>query len=488
MLGKQISENKKLLKILLLIATAVILVLFFILNPSGDNLGWFSVVPPVFVMAFILLTNEIILGLIIASLFACFMIFKGAFFTEYVGQFFGTLMNEDFVWVILVCGFMSALVLVIERSGGAIAFGNLIAKKAKTRKGVLLWTWLLGVVVFLDDYLNALTIGSSMPKATDKHKVSREMLSYIVDSTAAPVSVLIPISTWAAFAANLLEANEWAPEGQGMLYFIKTLPYNFYAWSAVLIVPLVILGVVPVIGRMKRAEERAQTTGVLAPPGSEKIDLRGDEKLNIPDKPRIINFFLPIIVLIIATIFFDVDLFMGSAVGIVFAFFLYVPQKIITIKEFMVLLVDGFKNMMFMFAIIALGYTFGGLLDQIGFIQFVIDNAKEIMNPQLMPFIIFLVFGITEFLTGSNWTLYIIALPIVIPLSMALGANTALSVGALLSAGVWGSHICLYSDATLITSAATGCDNYEHALTQMPYGFIAAGFSAILFLISGFIF
>ncbi|MCG8484685.1 MAG: sodium:proton antiporter [Clostridia bacterium] len=482
------NSKKKIGNIIFLAIMIVIAIAFLVQNPSPEELGWFTVVPPIFVLAFILLTKEVVLGLVLAGVMASIMYFKAAFFTEYVWLLYGTVTSEDFVWVMLVCGFMGSLINLIEKAGGAFAFGDFVAAKAKSRKGVLIWTWLLGLIIFLDDYLNALTIGSSMAKVTDKHKVSREMLSYVVDSTAAPVCVIIPISTWAAFVANLLEVNGWAPEGQGMIYYFKTIPYNFYAWVAAFIVPLVIIGVVPVIGRMKKAEERARETGVLAPPGSEKIDIKGGKEVEIPKKPKIINFFLPIIVLVAATVYYEIDLYMGVVVALIFSFFFYIPQKVVSVTEFIELSINGFKNMMLMFVIIAVGYTFGGLLDQIGFIQFTIDSASGIMSPQLMPFIIFIVFGITEFMIGANWTLYIIALPIVIPLSIAIGANTPLCVAAVLSAGVWGSHICMYSDATLLTSAATGCDNYEHAVTQMPFGFIAAGISAFAFLISGFVF
>ena len=484
----QTSNKGRVASIIFIACLLVIGIIYLIQSPDPDNLGWFTVVPPVFVLAFILVTKQVVLGLALAGVMASIMFFKAAFFTEYVWLLYGTVTSEDFVWVMLVCGFMGSLINLIEKAGGAFAFGDFVATKAKSRNGVLIWTWLLGIIIFLDDYLNALTIGSSMAKVTDKHKVSREMLSYVVDSTAAPICVIIPISTWAAFVSNLLEVNGWAPEGQGMVYFLKTIPFNFYAWIAALIVPLVIIGVIPPIGRIKKAEKRANETGVLAPPGSEKIDIKGGQEVEIPNNPKILNFFLPIIVLVGATVYYDIDLYMGVVVALLFSFFLYIPQKVVTVTEFVELSINGFKNMMLMFAIIAFGYTFGGLLDEIGFIQYTIDSASGVMSPQLMPFIIFIIFGITEFMIGANWTLYIIALPIVIPLSMALDANTALSVAAVLSAGVWGSHICMYSDATLLTSAATGCDNYEHAITQMPFGFIAAGISAIFFLIAGFIF
>jgi Na+/H+ antiporter NhaC len=144
--------------------------------------------------------------------------------------------------------------------------------------------------------------------------------------------------------------------------------------------------------------------------------------------------------------------------------------------------------MIYPLMLMVLAFLFAAANEQIGFVQYVITTAEPLMSPQLLPLIVFIVLGATEFITGTNWGMYIIALPIVIPLSMAVGANPILAVAAVLSAGVWGSHICFYSDATILTSAACGCDNFRHAITQMPFGFIAAGLSAIAFLIAGFIF
>ncbi len=398
------------------------------------------------------------------------------------------MMSEDIAWLFIVCGLMGSIIALIEKTGGAYAFGEWVATKAKSRESTLMWTWVLGLAMFLDDYLNALTLGSCMAPATDRYRVSREFLSYVVDSTAAPVCVLVPITTWAVFASRLLEVNGLAEAGQGMKFFIRTIPFNFYGWAATIIVPLVILGVVPVIGPMKKAEKRARETGVLAPPGSEKIDIRAGEAVQAPENAKIINFALPIIFLIAAMIYFDVDMMKGVISTIAFMFFLYIPQGLMNAEEFTDLCMKGLKNMLLPLMLMVLAFTFAEANDAIHFTEYVITSAAPIMSPQLMPLVVFLVLGATEFITGTNWGMYIIALPIVIPLTTSVGANPVLTVAAVLSAGVWGSHICFYSDATIITSAATGCDNFQHAWTQMPFGFMAAGISAIAFLIAGFIF
>lgn len=340
-------------------------------------------------------------------------------------------------------------------------------------------------MIFIDDYLNCLTVGSSMARVTDKHKVSREFLAYVVDSTAAPVSVLVPISTWAIFIGSLMVQHELAPSGQGVLYYIKTIPYNFYGWFAVFIVPLVIMGVIPLFGPMKEAEKRALETGVLAPPGSEKIDMKAGETFEAPERPNIWNFLLPIAVLIAATVYFDMDMQMGVLATLGFMFVYYIIRAVVSPEEFADSTIIGIKNMLFPLVMVVLAYLFAAASSEIGFIDYTISLGERFITPQMLPLVIFITFGITEFIMGISWGMYVIALPIVIPLAISLGANPFLAVGAVISAGVWGSHSCFYSDATILSSAASGCDNFRHAVTQLPYGLISAVLSAISFLIAG---
>jgi tetracycline resistance efflux pump len=458
-----------------------------VLSPDDEStFGFISALPAVFLLSFIFYTKRILEGLTLASLLAFFMTYKMEFFTPMSETLTEVLTDGDTQWLFIVCGLMGSIIALVERGGGAAAFGDWVSKRAKTRKSTLMWTWLLGLVIFIDDYLNSLTVGSCMAPVTDKFKVSREKLAYIVDSTAAPVCVLIPISTWAVYIASLLEQAGAAPEGEGIKFFIQTIPYNLYGWIAVLVVPLVILGIIPVFGPMKEAERRASEDGILAPPGSDKIDIHSGATVKKPSTPRIFNFFLPIIFLICSTIYFDIDMQLGVLSTVAFMFLLYIPQGLMGPEEFFDTCIVGIKQMLFPLLMVVLALTFANINEKIGFLTYVIDTAKVYMTPEMMPFIIFIVLGITEFIMGLSWGMYAIAVPIVIPLAIAIGANPLVAIGAVCSAGVWGSHICFYSDATILSSAATGCDNYRHAVTQMPYGFLGALLTGIGFLIIGF--
>lgn len=459
--------------------------------------GIFSLVPAIFLIIYIFATQRILEALILSSLIGFIMVSRPAVqsgeswiantFSNFSDGLLNVMMSEDIAWLIIVCGLMGSIISLIEKAGGSYAFGEWIAAKAKTRKSSLMCTWFLGVVVFIDDYLNSLTVGSCMTTLTDKHKVPREFLSYVVDSTAAPLCVVIPISTWAVFCSRILESNGWAPQGEGMLYFIKTIPYNFYGWIAALMVPLVIFGIIPVFGPMKQAFHRVAQGGPLAPAGSEKIDIRAGKNNVVPTNPKMFNLFVPIAVLIISTVIMNFDMQMGVLATLVYMFISYMWQGVMTAEEFWDVSLEGLKNMMMPILLMILAFLFAEVNEQIHFTYFVITSATKVITPALLPLIVFIALAITEFITGTNWGMYIIALPIVIPLAQNLGADVTLAVSAVLSAGVFGSHICFYSDATVITSSATGCNNFDHAFTQAPYGLLAAAISAIFFLISGFV-
>lgn len=476
----------------LIIGALIVMVATFFavqfLPENPEDLGIISTIPAVFLIVYIFFTKRILEALTLSALMGLIIAHKGGFFAAFNDSLMRVLMGDTMAWLFIVCGLMGSIIALIEKAGGAFAFGEWVVSRAKTRKSTLIWTWLLGVAIFIDDYLNSLTVGSCMAPVTDKHKVPREMLAYVVNSTAAPVCILVPISTWAVFVAALLEENGLAPAGEGMSYFIKTIPFNFYGWFAVFIVPLVILGVIPVFGPMKNAEKRARETGVLAPKGSERIDIKAGEKMEIPERANVWNFFLPIIFLVASTIYFEIDMMKGVITTLAFMFFLYIPQKIMNAQDFADYSVKGIKNMLFPLLLMVLAFTFADVNKQIGFTDYVIAQAVVFMSPQLLPFILFIVLTITEFITGTNWGMYVIALPIVIPLSAAIGADPIIAVAAVLSAGVFGSHICFYSDATILSASAAGCENFQHSITQMPFGFLAAGLTAISFLISGYVF
>ena len=385
------------------------------------------------------------------------------------------MMDETIAWVIIVCGLMGSLITLLMRVGAASAFSRALSSKAQNSTSALLYTWLLGLVVFIDDYLNALAVGSSMRKVTDKFKVSREMLAYVVDSTAAPICVLVPVSTWAVFYAGLFMDAGYAESGQGMALYISAIPYMVYPIAAMLLVPLVAVGIVPALGMMKSAQQRAAEGSAPLP-----IDDNEEESLvDTEDRVRIYHFVLPIVALLGFSIWYDLDVQIGVIMSVAVTIILFGAQRLMAWTQMFDAVIDGIKIMLPALTMVVMAFVFKEVNDQLGLATYVIENVAPLMTPLMFPALTFLAMALISFATGSSWGVFAIAIPIILPLAETVGVSIPLAIGALVSASAFGSHACFYSDATVLAAQGSGCDVMDHALTQIPYALIAAAISCV---------
>jgi hypothetical protein len=239
-----------------------------------ENADWgaASLIPTLLVFGLAIWTRRPIESLLSGALLGLAMLHGTGFVAALADTSVDVMTDPDVAWVILVCGLMGGVIGLLLRTAATRAFTNRIAAGVGSARGALLASWVLGIFMFVDDYLNSLAVGAAMRDITDRFQVARERLAYVVDSTAAPISVIIPYSTWGAFFGGLLVANGLAPEGEGLKVYISAIPYMFYAWAAVLIVPLVVWGVIPSLGAMRSADRRARETGVLVPPEAAHIE------------------------------------------------------------------------------------------------------------------------------------------------------------------------------------------------------------------------
>ena len=441
--------------------------------------------PAAFLLVYIFATKRIIEALSLATLLGCVMTYKAGFFTPLNEVLLGVLVNEDMAWVVIVCGLMGGIVAVIVKSGGGRAFSNLAAKLAGTERRTLFATMLCSLLLSVDDYLNVLTTGSCMTPVNDRFRTPREMVAYTIDTTAAPACILNPISTWAVFVGGLMVANGLGEPGKQVLTYIKLIPYNFYAIAALIVLILVIAGVIPHIGPMRNAYKRVDAGGPLQPEGSAGQDARaGEREPGPPGDPKLRDFFVPVAALIASTILFGFDMQKGVIFTVAFNFIFFFIRGMAPL-DYVEEVLRGLKNMVMPLVLVFLSFAFAEVCKRIGFVDFVVDAAVRKISAPMLPFAVFIAFTFTEFIMGISWGLYVIALPIVIPVALSVGVDPLLAVGAVTSAGVWGSHCCFYSDATILTSAVTGCDNFRHAVTQLPYGAIAGVLSAAGYLILG---
>jgi Na+/H+ antiporter NhaC len=422
-----------------------------------DHYGLLSLLPTVVVITTAVLTHRPVAALLTGVVIGILLLDPTSAVSTFSEIMLEVMQDETIGWVIMVCGLMGSLIYILIKTGGASAFARKMAEHANTRNKSMLVTWFLGMVLFIDDYLNAIAIGNSMKKVTDRFKVSRAMLSYVVDSTAAPTCVLVPISTWAVFFAAVLETTGSAAVGEGMMMYISGIPFMFYPIIALLLVPLV----APV----------DQIEVVDGP-----VDENGQPRSNIW------VFLVPLLALIGFSWYFDIDLLRGIIATLAVTIPLVVMMKLLGAYAALDAVLDGFKIMIPPLAIVVVAFMFKTVNDQLGLPQYVIESVQPLMSPLLYPVIVFLTMALVSFATGSSWGVFAIAIPIVMPLGAAMDVPTALTIGALLSASSFGSHACFYGDATVLSAQSSGINVMEHALTQLPYAVIAATLAAIAYV------
>lgn len=445
--------------------------------------GAIILVPTLVVFVLAILTHRPIESLITGSLVGLVMIHGSGFIGGFAETSLRVMMDETVAWVILVCGFMGSLIAIFVRTGATKSFTARMTDVVTSGKSALLATWGLGILMFVDDYLNSLAVGSAMRSLTDKYKISREKLAYVVDSTAAPISVIIPFSTWGVFFAGLIVANGIAPEGEGLDYYIGAIPYMLYAWVAVLMVPVVIAGAIPSLGPMKAAEARAQSTGQTVPPEAAHIE-QANLSIQPRDdiKPRISMFLVPMTVLVLATLYFDKDFLVGIYIALGGTAIFIIASRMMDMQDTFDTIIDGFKTMVEPLGVLVAAFILKDVNDVLGLAPFVVQSMQPILTPESLPAVIFVSMAAVSFMTGSNWGVFVIVLPIVTALANNLGADMTVVIGATLSASTFGSHACFYSDATVLTAQASGCTPFQHAITQFPYALIAAAISVAGYL------
>lgn len=480
------------------------------------NVGFLSVIPPIIAIALALLTKEVISSLIIGILSGTFIyalntatggIISIITRTADVTMSLMASKMADNTAILLFLGLLGALVTVITKAGGSKAYGEWASKKIKTRVGAQLSTALLGLVIFIDDYFNCLTIGTVMRPVTDKHKISHAKLAYIIDATAAPVCIIAPISSWAASVISQMEGTGL----DGMNSFIQTIPYNLYALLTIIMV--IVLSVSKLeFGPMAKFEEDALQRGILD--SSERAGNNDDElsRIKISSKGRVSDLIIPIIVLIILSIlsmlyiggYFNGNMTLAEGFGntdagpalalagfgaIIFTFFLFVPRKVISFKEFMDGITTGVKTMVSAYIILILAWTISGVCrDLLSTGQYVGNLvATSNMPTALIPVIIFAVAGFLSFSMGTSWGTFGILIPIIAVVCQAVAPQlTIIALSATLAGSIFGDHCSPISDTTILSSTGANCNHIDHVATQIPYTVVVAACCAIGYIIAGF--
>lgn len=468
---------------------------------------FWALVPAIVAIGLALITKEVYSSLFVGILMGA-LLYSGFQFELTITHIFsdgiiGVLSDSYNVGILVFLVILGAMVSLMNKAGGSAAFGQFAASHIKNRVGAQLATILLGVLIFIDDYFNCLTVGSVMRPVTDKFKVSRAKLSYLIDATAAPVCIIAPISSWAAAVTGFVEGED------GFSIFIRAIPYNFYAiLTIVMMVGMVVMRTE--FGKMKEHEKNAARKGDLFTTEGRPYENTKEEKIST--KGGVIDLLIPIAALIVCCVigmiytggFFEgvgfveafsnsdasLGLTLGSFFGLIITIILYQIRRVLSFKECMDCIPEGFRAMVPAILILTFAWTLKAMTDSLGADLYVAglvqSSAGAFMN--FLPAIIFVVGCFLAFATGTSWGTFGILIPIVVAVFQNGDPQMMImSISACMAGAVCGDHCSPISDTTIMASAGAQCEHVNHVTTQLPYAVLAAVVSFVTYIVAGFV-
>lgn len=466
-----------------------------------------ALLPPLVAIVLALITKEVysslFVGIVVGALIYSGFKFEGTVTQIFEGGIIKVLSDSYNVGILIFLVILGSVVCMMNKAGGSAAFGRWASKKIHTRVGAELAAIVLGILIFIDDYFNCLTVGSVMRPVTDRHHVSRAKFAYLIDATAAPVCIIAPISSWAAAVSGFVEGQD------GLAIFVRTIPYNFYAiLTIVMMVGMVLMKTE--FGAMRTHEINA-LNGDLYTTSARPYENATDDETPNP-RGKVIDLVIPIVVLVICCVismiytggFFSgtdfvtafsqsdasTGLAMGSAFGLVFAIIFYMIRRVVNFRDCMGCIPEGFKAMVPAIMILTFAWTLKAMTDSLGAAVFVEEAMRSVAGgiEVILPAIIFLVGCGLAFATGTSWGTFGILIPIVVAVfEKSSPEMMIISMSACMAGAVCGDHCSPISDTTIMASAGAQCDHVTHVSTQLPYAILAAAVSFVTYIVAGFV-
>ena len=466
-----------------------------------------ALLPPLVAIVLALITKEVysslFVGIVVGALIYSGFKFEGTVTQIFEGGIIKVLSDSYNVGILIFLVILGSVVCMMNKAGGSAAFGRWASKKIHTRVGAELAAIILGILIFIDDYFNCLTVGSVMRPVTDRHHVSRAKFAYLIDATAAPVCIIAPISSWAAAVSGFVEGQD------GLAIFVRTIPYNFYAiLTIVMMVGMVLMKTE--FGAMRTHEINA-LNGDLYTTSARPYENATDDETPNP-RGKVIDLVIPIVVLVICCVismiytggFFSgtdfvtafsqsdasTGLAMGSAFGLVFAIIFYMIRRVVNFRDCMGCIPEGFKAMVPAIMILTFAWTLKAMTDSLGAAVFVEEAMRSVAGgiEVILPAIIFLVGCGLAFATGTSWGTFGILIPIVVAVfEKSSPEMMIISMSACMAGAVCGDHCSPISDTTIMASAGAQCDHVTHVSTQLPYAILAAAVSFVTYIVAGFV-
>lgn len=422
--------------------------------------------------------------LIGGSIAGAVFLYRQSFLLQWITILENVMSNE--AYLILVCGLFGSIIALLTASRGNYGFSRLVARFCNTERKTLITTVILGIIIFIDDYLNVLSIGTAMKGVYDKRKIPRETLAYLIDSTGSPVCVLIPFSSWAVYFGSIFFSQDSVKAlgcSTWLEAYIKAIPFCIYPIVTLIILMLFSLGLFPKLGKMKAAYERVEKTGMVYGDSSRKYNMKDEEQ----GDGNIWDFIVPMVILVVIAAVTG-NLVAAQIITLFATLIFYLIKKVMTFEEYWECFLNGFGDMLPIITLIISALTFQQIASEMKMTEFFITVTKPILSANLFPMISFIIVAVLAFMIANAWGVCSLVAPVLLSMGASVGANPILIMAAILSGCVFGNHACFYSDTMVLSSQGSGMDNFDHAMSQLPYSLIAVAFSIAGFLILGFIF
>ena len=429
-----------------------------------------------------LITKRIAEMMVLSSVIGAVLVYKEDFFSGFIDMLYGALSNSSYQFVLIILIGFGGMIRLFQESGALMGFGRLVSRFASGPKKPLLVAWAMAFVMFVDDYLSTLAVSFSMKTITDKNRIPREHLAMQTNAMAACLCVLIPFSSWTAFTIGLL-----SEQGMDFGGYVKAIPYMFYPLAAVLMCFLVAVGALPKVGMLRESYSRVAGGGAVVPEeetGSSLVDMSttGNQR-----ESSALNAVLPIIIMIITVLLCDNDLIHGLVAAIAVQFIMYVGGRLMNVGEFVQNFFEGAKSMASLGIIICFAFMLSAANEKLGFFDYLIGGIGDTVPAGLLPALTFVVVAFATFATAAYWIMQVIAVPVFIPLAMAMGVEPSLVAAAIMSGVTLGCNCCFYADPVFMTSAGTGVSNMRIVRTTAPYAVLLAVLTAAGYVVVGLV-
>ena len=450
---------------------------------NGADYGLLSLIPVLVVIVSAIITKRALEPLILGTLVGFIILAKENFVVAYLDSLYGELGESSYY--IIIFGLFGIYIHLLEKANAISGFTKVGLRFARNKKKAGFLAWIMGLVFFLDNYFSILGAGISNREIADKNKMSREMFSFAINAVACCTCVLVPLSLWGVFMSGQIEMTLGIEMGTGLGEIVKSIPFMFFAWVLLVFVLLYQFRIIKPFGPMKKAEERAETTGAVLP---EDLAAQAPANIDEDEKPvNILNFIIPMASLIAVTLVTQ-ELTYGLIVGIVLCFILYIAQKLITAAEAFDAICKGFEEMFVVTALVISAFVLQNANDELGLAPFVVNSVVNVISAPLLPVIAFVLLMVLGFVTGSFWGMAAVCFPIMLPLAQALDANIYLTIGAVIAGCAAGSATCFYGDSVTLTCGLTKIRNIDYLRSALPMLIPPIVVTVIIYIAAGFIF